>query len=104
LPVHCNVTANYVPRPESEKGHAEVELDASEIDIEYYDEDRVDITQVVYDQILLEVPLICLCRKDCKGLCPDCGENLNLGPCGCGNESSIDPRFDVLKTLKEKLK
>jgi DUF177 domain-containing protein len=104
FPIQCKVTAHYAPRSEPDKEHAEVELDDSEIDIEYYDEDRVDITQSVCDQILLEVPQICLCKKDCKGLCPDCGKNLNLGPCGCGNESSIDPRLDVLKTLKDKLK
>ncbi|MDA1108279.1 MAG: DUF177 domain-containing protein [Nitrospinae bacterium] len=104
FPVKCMVTARYVPQSEPDKEHAEVELDASDIEIEYYDDGRVDITQSVCDQILLEVPQICLCEKDCKGLCPDCGENLNLGACGCGNESSIDPRLDILKTLKDKLK
>lgn len=104
FPVQCQVTAHYVPRTEPDKEHAEVELDASDIDIEYYEEGRVDITQAVCDQMLLEVPQVCLCKKDCKGLCPVCGKNLNLGSCGCIDESSIDPRLDVLKTLKEKLK
>ena len=41
-----------------------------------------------------------LCREDCKGLCPKCGKNLNLGPCGCGKET--DPRFAVLEQLLDK--
>ena len=36
-----------------------------------------------------------LCKEDCKGLCPDCGKNLNLGPCGCRKKN--DPRFAVLE-------
>ena len=41
-----------------------------------------------------------LCREDCKGLCPTCGKNLNLGPCGCRKQ--IDPRFAVLEQLLDK--
>ena len=104
FPVECAVTAHYVPKIEPKKEHAEVELHASDIDIETYDENRVDITQSVHDQILLALPQVCLCKKDCKGLCPDCGINLNLGPCGCIKEKPIDPRLEVLKSLKEKLK
>ena len=104
FPVKCAVNAHYVPKSEPSKEHPEVELHASDIDIEYYDDDRVDISQSVYDQILLELPLVCLCKKDCKGLCPECGKNLNLGPCGCGEEPPIDPRLEILKSLKEKLK
>jgi len=105
FPVQCKVTTHFIPRsgPDDEE-HTEVELHASDIDIEYYDESRVDITQSVYDQILLTAPLACLCKKDCKGLCPECGKNLNRGPCRCGKDSAIDPRLEILKTLKEKLK
>ena len=104
FPVKCAVTAHFIPGSEPENEHGEVELHASDIDIEYYDESRVDITQSVHDQILLALPLVCLCKKDCKGLCPECGKNLNLGPCGCSGESSVDPRLEVLKSLKDKLK
>ena len=41
-----------------------------------------------------------LCSEDCKGLCPRCGKNLNLGPCGCRKEP--DPRFAVLEQLLDK--
>ena len=60
----------------------------------------LDLDEVVRTQLLTEMPYRFLCREDCKGLCPKCGKNLNLGPCGCGKE--IDPRFAVLEQLLDK--
>ena len=48
------------------------------------------------DDILLELPTKFLCKPDCKGLCSQCGQNLNLGDCGC-NQRRIDPRLEVLQ-------
>lgn len=45
--------------------------------------DVVDISDDVRQEILLAYPMIPVCRDDCKGLCPSCGQNLNQGPCGC---------------------
>ena len=42
-----------------------------------------------------------LCRPNCRGLCPDCGGNLNLGPCSCPIESA-DPRWRALTELRQK--
>lgn len=43
----------------------------------------VDITEDIRQELLLAFPIKNLCRPDCKGLCPKCGKNLNLGPCNC---------------------
>ncbi|MEZ4768748.1 MAG: DUF177 domain-containing protein [Caldilineales bacterium] len=59
----------------------------------------LDIGEVVRQALLLEVPLQALCREDCAGLCPTCGEDLNLGPCGCPQET-IDPRWEALAALR----
>ena len=45
--------------------------------------DSVDIDSDVRDEIVLEHPIRILCRKDCRGLCPTCGSNLNEGSCDC---------------------
>ena len=45
--------------------------------------DSVEIDSDVRDEIILEHPIRILCRKDCQGLCPTCGANLNEGPCDC---------------------
>lgn len=47
-------------------------------------EEAVDLTQPLWDEIALGEPYRMLCGPDCRGLCPRCGHNLNLGPCGCG--------------------
>ncbi len=58
----------------------------------------LDIGEVVRQYVVMEAPVAALCRADCKGLCPQCGMNLNLGPCGCTTEP-VDPRLMVLKQL-----
>ena len=55
----------------------------------------VDLRPAVREQWLLAVPGFALCREDCKGLCPKCGADLNLGPHEC--EPDIDPRWAALK-------
>jgi len=58
---------------------------------------EIDLSEVVRQYILLGLPMKPLCREDCAGLCPSCGHNLNLGPCGC--PSVVDPRFAELVKL-----
>ncbi len=61
---------------------------------------EIDLDEILLTNFVLDMDSKCLCREDCKGLCPRCGKNLNLGPCGCGKE--IDPRFAVLEQLLDK--
>lgn len=58
----------------------------------------VDISQLVREVILLSVPIKPLCREDCKGLCPRCGQDLNEGNCRC-DLMGIDPRWATLGKL-----
>lgn len=44
----------------------------------------VDVGSAVREELLLAAPTFVLCREDCAGLCPRCGADLNVGPCGCG--------------------
>ena len=61
-------------------------------------DERLDLEELLREDILLELPSKYLCSPDCKGLCPKCGKNLNEGDCGCEAEE-IDPRLEVLKSL-----
>ena len=56
--------------------------------------------EILSSLFILDMETKFLCREDCKGLCPTCGKNLNLGPCGC--RKSLDPRFAVLEQLLDK--
>jgi uncharacterized protein len=58
----------------------------------------LDLTEVVRQNLLLAVPISALCSSQCRGLCPDCGANLNEGPCGCRREGG-DPRLAALRDL-----
>lgn len=60
--------------------------------------DLVDLSELVRQVLVLNVPWHSLCRPDCAGLCPRCGKNLNKGPCGCG-EDEMDPRWAGLRDL-----
>ena len=64
------------------------------------DGDEIDLDEILSTCFILDMETKFLCKEDCKGLCPKCGKNLNLGPCGCRKE--IDPRFAVLEQLLDK--
>ena len=51
---------------------------------------EVDVRPAVREEVALAVPAFPLCREDCAGLCPHCGANLNLGPCGCTASKKSD--------------
>ena len=63
-----------------------------------YDGDAIMLDDLVRDTLLVAEPLRELCKSDCKGLCPVCGQNLNEGTCGC--DSFVpDPRLAALESL-----
>ena len=101
--VDSNLKSHFVPSDHGCVSAGEVELHVSDIDKEVYENHRIDLTQSIRDGILLAVPVVCLCSSDCRGLCSNCGENLNQGSCRCLIESVADSRLDILKKLKDKL-
>ncbi|WP_129409883.1 YceD family protein [Marinitoga lauensis] len=62
----------------------------------FFSENKVDITDRIIESILMEIPDKPLCKKDCKGLCPICGIDLNENPDHKHEEEYIDPRFEKL--------
>lgn len=79
---------------------ASFELD--EIDAEPFDGKTIDLDPVIREQVLLALPVTVLCREDCKGLCPTCGQDLNEQDCGHGKEKEVDVRLAKLKDIKLK--
>jgi uncharacterized protein len=65
------------------------------------DATEVDVTLAVREELVLAAPQFAVCREDCKGLCPQCGKDLNAGPCGC---APVDARWRPLQALKDKLR
>lgn len=62
---------------------------------------NLDLQPLVRDYALLEIPISPICKPDCKGLCPQCGENLNETDCGHSNNSDETP-FSTLKDLLDR--
>jgi uncharacterized protein len=60
--------------------------------------DAVDLSELVRQMLVLGVPARSLCRPDCRGLCPSCGQDLNQTACDCGVQE-IDPRLEALRDL-----
>jgi uncharacterized protein len=73
----------------------------SELRSPYVEDDELDISRWAHDAVMLALPTQILCRPDCLGLCPDCGESLNdADPAEHDHEKPIDPRWSALKDLK----
>jgi uncharacterized protein len=60
-------------------------------------DNQLDLRPILRDLVIISTPMHVVCRPDCLGLCPDCGQNLNEGSCNCESDD-IDPRFVALKT------
>lgn len=61
-------------------------------------DDQLLLDDLIRDDLLLSLPSKHLCREDCRGLCPQCGKDLNEGLCGCRTQA-VDPRLEALKQL-----
>jgi uncharacterized protein len=86
----------------TDAGREEISVTDAEAEIGYYQGEGIELRDVLREQILLAVPMKVVCREDCKGLCPQCGQNLNQGACHCP-EPVADLRWGALKKLKDKL-
>ncbi len=61
--------------------------------------DFLDLGPMVREEILVVVPEFSLCRKECRGLCPHCGADLNSDTCDC-ETAELDLRWEVLRKLR----
>lgn len=80
-------------------------LDLSdEEDFELISDDRIDLFPALIAALNCELPYIILCKDDCKGICPNCGANLNHEACSCDQDKIDDHHpFAKLQSLKQKL-
>jgi uncharacterized protein len=86
------------PQPDGE----EVELETGDLDVVFYEDPVVPLSPIAEERVQMTLPMKPLCRPDCRGLCPTCGNDLNVGPCACPSET-VDARWEALRALKEKV-
>ncbi len=91
----------FVPVRRPDTGEATPDLKPEEFRI---DEHRhLDLSEAVRQYEQSAIPLQPLCRAECAGLCPTCGQNLNEARCGCPTEEP-DDRWGTLAGLAEQLR
>jgi len=94
-PLDIAFKEEYTPSEELDP-EGEHELTGSELNIGFYTNDEIDTAELVKEQVLLSIPMKPLCSRECRGICPECGINLNERACNCSAER-IDPRLAPLK-------
>jgi uncharacterized protein len=94
VPLHVNLAPHksmHFEEDENEDG-----LDQEDVAFSFYKGEEIDLSEIIREMLLLDIPLRYLCSESCKGLCPRCGRNLNVDSCACA-KTPADPRFAVLK-------
>ncbi|QNI31472.1 DUF177 domain-containing protein [Alloacidobacterium dinghuense] len=86
-----------------DQGASERSINTDETEIGYYQKSGLVLEDVLREQVLLSLPARTLCRHDCKGLCPRCGQNLNSDVCTC-DAAPVDPRWAALSDLGSRMK
>ncbi len=99
LPVDLPFDLLYLPHQDN-AGQGEVEVEDDDLTTAFYADGGIDLGQLVLEQFYLAVPMKPLCRESCRGLCPECGTNLNTATCSCVREWT-DPRLDGLRALRD---
>lgn len=74
------------------------ELQKDELDIGFYRDNILDINDIVNEQLALDIPMKPLCAIECKGICPECGTDLNKAQCSC-KVGDFDKKFKILENL-----
>lgn len=97
LPYDVEISELFVP----EELARQREIDPAEAST-ITEEGYIDLTPIVREEGILALPIQPLCSATCKGLCPECGQNLNEGTCDCEVEQ-IDPRLEPLRALLKDL-
>ena len=92
---------NVVYHPLAEIGTDRHELKNDEMDMEFYKGEELDLRELIREQVMLNIQMKPLCDENCKGICSQCGTDLNINTCSCETRK-VDSRLEVLKKLLEK--
>ena len=100
VPVDTAFDLRYQPHS-TNTGDDEQEIEEDDLTTAFYQNDEIDLEQLMREQFYLALPMKPLCGDDCRGLCAMCGTNLNRGACECKRDWQ-DPRLDALRELRSK--
>lgn len=98
IPIASAFDLRYVPQPAATVEGDERQVTEDDLTTAFYQEDSIDLGELMHEQFVLALPMKPLCSEACKGLCPHCGTNLNKETCDC-NPTWTDPRLAALEGL-----
>lgn len=99
FPLDVDFDLFYRPQEERSRANEEVAIDDGEAQIAFYEGGGLELKEILREHILLTLPMQRVCRDDCRGICPACGQNRNQVNCGC-QAAKIDDRWAALKNFK----
>ncbi|HZR24427.1 MAG TPA: DUF177 domain-containing protein [Vicinamibacterales bacterium] len=97
-PVDAHFDLRYQPKS-AHTGEGENEIEEDDLTTAFYENEEIDLGQLMSEQFYLSLPMKPLCTEQCRGLCPECGTNLNRDTCDC-KRTWDDPRLAALRELK----
>ncbi len=98
VPMDARFELRYVPEAVAVAGEPEREISEDDLTTSFYRQGSLDVIEMLREQFQLALPMKPLCTEACRGLCPECGANLNRTECGC-KPVWEDPRLAPLKGL-----
>src|SRR5581483_9001114 len=99
FPVYAEFDQRYLPESAAAL-ETDSEVTDDDLETSYYRDDQIDLNELMREQFYLALPMKPLCREECRGLCAQCGTNLNTGACDCAAVWE-DPRLAPLRQLKK---
>lgn len=88
----------FTPRTD-DRSDKEVELEPDELGLIIYQDDILDLQDPLQEQLIMAIPISPICHEKCRGLCSECGADLNECQCHCVKKS-FNNKFSVLSALE----
>jgi uncharacterized protein len=99
--LQADFSVSFEPRPEAGRQHGpveEVDVDDASLLLAYFDGEEIPLGEELRQELELQLPFTPRCRKDCKGLCSQCGQDLNQADCG-HQQGAGSGHFDALREI-----
>lgn len=98
---HYRLNTSFIEKFYHTSDVAEISDEGMDIgDMRVFEGNRINVLDIIVENIILAIPMKLICQEECKGLCNVCGTNLNNTKCVCESEN-IDPRLGILKKYFE---
>ena len=91
----------FIPQVDESECDEEVELEGEELGLIPYQDDIIELHDPLQEQLLMAIPIRPLCAESCCGLCPECGNNLNIDTCDCARKP-FNNKFTALAGMNFK--